>query len=119
MRTSTVTRLGPYEILTPLGSSGRGEMYRARDMRLNRTVAVKVSAQEFTRRFEYEARAATALNHPHICTLYDVGPNYLAMEYIKGAPLKGPLPRAEALRLAVQIAEALDAGHRQGIVHRD
>src|SRR5438132_2276589 len=119
MRLSPGTRLGPYEIQTPLGAGGMGEVYRARDSRLDRTVAVKISTKEFTERFDREARAVAALNHPHICTLYDVGPNYLVMEYIEGAPLKGPLPLDEALRLAVQVAEALDAAHRKGIVHRD
>src|SRR5579863_5218786 len=113
------TRLGPYEIQTPLGAGGMGEVYRARDSRLDRTVALKVSKREFTQRFEREARAVAALNHPHICTLFDVGPNYLVMEYVEGAPLKGPLPVDEALRLAAQIADALDAAHRKGIVHRD
>ena len=119
MRLSAGTRLGPYEIQTPLGAGGMGEVYRARDSRLDRTVAVKISVKEFSERFEREARAVAALNHPHICTLYDVGPNYLVMEYIEGAPLKGPLPLEEALRLAVQIAEALDAAHCKGIIHRD
>src|SRR5262249_5920217 len=86
---------------------------------LDRTVAVKISAVEFSERFEREARAVAALNHPHICTLHDVGPNYLVMEYVEGAPLKGPLPVEQALRLAAQIADALDAAHRKGIVHRD
>src|SRR5206468_12645165 len=82
-------------------------------------VAVKVSAAEFSERFEREARAVAALNHPHICTLHDVRPNYLVMEYIEGKPLEGPLPLDEALRYAIQIADALDAAHRKGIVHRD
>ena len=113
------TRLGPYEILAPIGAGGMGEVWKARDTRLDRTVAIKKSAAQFSERFEREAHAVAALNHPHICTLYDVGPDYLVMEYIEGAPLKGPLPLEEALRLAVQIADALGAAHRKGIVHRD
>jgi serine/threonine protein kinase len=76
-------RLGPYEILTPIGSGGMGDVYKARDSRLNRTVAIKVSAAQFSVRFEREAHAITALNHPHICQVYDVGPNYLVMEYVE------------------------------------
>ena len=96
-----------------------GEVYRARDTRLERIVAIKVSSAQFGERFEREARAVAALNHPNICTLHDIGPNYLVMEYIEGEPLRGPLPAAEALRLALQIAGALEAAHRKGIVHRD
>jgi predicted Ser/Thr protein kinase len=112
-------KLGPYEILSPIGAGGMGEVYKARDTRLDRIVAVKISQEKFSERFEREARAVAALNHPHICTLYDVGPNYLVMEYIDGAPLKGPLLVEEGLQLAAQIAGALDAAHRKGIVHRD
>ena len=90
-------RIGPYEIEAPIGEGGMGEVFRARDTRLHRTVAIKLSKTDFTDRFEREARAIAALNHPHICTLYDVGPNYLVMEYIEGAPLKGPLPVAKAV----------------------
>src|SRR5437764_4685895 len=111
-------RLGPYEILALIGKGGMGEVYRARDPRLNRDVAIKVSAAQFSERFEREAQAIAALNHPLICQIYDVGPDYLVMEYIEGAPLKGPLPVADALRLAVSIAEALNAAHRKGTVHR-
>src|ERR1041384_7989196 len=113
------TRLGPYEILTPIGAGGMGEVYKASDTRLGRIVAVKVSKSEFTERFEREARAVAALNHSNICQLYDVGPNYLVMEYIEGAPLKGPLPFDQALKYAAQICDALDAAHRKGIIHRD
>ena len=112
-------RLGPYEIRSALGAGGMGEVYKAHDTRLERTVAIKVAKARFTERFEREARAISALNHPNICTLYDVGPNYLVMEYIDGSPLKGPLPLAQALKAAAQIADALDAAHRHGIVHRD
>lgn len=96
-----------------------GEVWKARDTRLGRTVAVEVSGAQFNERFEREARAVAALNHPHICTLHDVGPDYLVMEYVEGKPLAGPLPVEEGLRYAIQIAEALDAAHRKGIVHRD
>ena len=119
MKLTAGTRLGPYEILAPIGAGGMGEVYKAQDTRLDRIVAIKVAAEQFSERFEREARAVAALNHPHICTLYDVGPNYLVMEYIEGAPLKGPLSLAEGLRLAGQICDALDAAHRKGITHRD
>ena len=113
------TRLGPYEITALLGTGGMGEVYKARDTRLNRVVAVKVSNEQFSERFEREAHAVAALNHIHVCTLHDVGPNYLVMEYIEGEPLKGPIPVAQALKYAVQICDALDAAHKKGIVHRD
>src|SRR5258706_14871416 len=85
------SKLGPYEILALAGAGGMGEVYKARDTRLDRVVAIKVSKEQFSDRFEREARAVAALNHPHICQLYDVGPNYLVMEFVEGAPLKGPL----------------------------
>jgi eukaryotic-like serine/threonine-protein kinase len=113
------TKLGPYEILALIGAGGMGEVYKARDPRLGRDVAIKVSAAQFTDRFEREARAVAALNHSNICTLHDVGPNYLVMEYVEGEPPKGPLPLDEALRIAWQIAAALGAAHETGIVHRD
>ena len=119
MPLSAGTRLGPYEILAPIGAGGMGEVYRARDTRLGRDVAIKVSAQQFTERFEREARSIAALNHPNICTLYDVGPSYLVMEFIEGQSPKGPLPLDEALRIASQIRDALEAAHEKGIVHRD
>src|SRR5450631_751809 len=112
-------RLGPYEILNPIGRGGMGEVWKARDTRLDRTVAIKVSKEAFSERFEREARAVAALNHPNICTLHDVGPNYLVMEYIEGTPLKGPLPIDQALKYAAQICDALDAAHSKGITHRD
>jgi serine/threonine protein kinase len=113
------TRLGPYEILALIGKGGMGEVYKARDTRLDRTVAIKVAAAKFSERFEREARAVAALNHPNICTLHDVGPDYLVMEYVEGQPLKGPLPVERAVEYARQILHALDAAHRQGIGHRD
>src|SRR6202166_2314167 len=113
------TRLGPYEILAPIGAGGMGEVYKARDTRLDRIVALKVSKSEFSERFEREARAVAALNHPNICTLHDVGPNYLVMEFVEGRPLKGPLPLDQALKYACQILDALDAAHKKGITHRD
>jgi Tol biopolymer transport system component len=135
------TRLGPYEIQADLGAGGMGEVYRAKDTRLGRTVAIKVlpagaaADPERRRRFEQEARAASALNHPHICVLYDIGfdspstssgqaVDFLVMEYLEGQTLaerltKGPLPLDQALQVAVQIADALDKAHRQGIIHRD
>jgi serine/threonine protein kinase/Tol biopolymer transport system component len=127
-------RLGAYEILALLGAGGMGEVYRARDTRLGRTVAVKIIPEHLSRnaqsreRFEREARATSALNHPHICSLYDVGEQdglgYLVMEYIEGETLaarlaKDPLPLNQALTLAVQMASALAAAHSRGIVHRD
>jgi eukaryotic-like serine/threonine-protein kinase len=111
--------LGPYEILEPIGAGGMGEVYKARDTRLDRIVAIKISNERFTERFELEARAVAALNHPNICTLHDVGPNYLVMEYIEGESPKGPMPLDEALRIARQIAEAREAAHERGITHRD
>src|SRR2546427_4860127 len=119
MQLSLGARLGPYEIQAPLGAGGMGEVYRARDTRLGRTVAIKVSRGRFSDRFQREAQAIAALNHPNICTLYDVGPDYLVMEYIDGQPLRGPLPVATALRYGAQICDALDAAHRLGITHRD
>src|SRR6266536_3175184 len=119
MPLSAGTRLGPYEILSPIGAGGMGEVYKARDTRLDRIVAIKTSNQQFSERFEREARAVAALNHPNICTLHDVGPNYLVMEYIEGPTLAGPIPLTEALPIARQIAEALEAAHEKGIIHRD
>src|ERR1044071_839059 len=119
MSLSAGMRLGPYEIVSPIGAGGMGEVWRARDTRLDRTVAVKVSQEQFSDRFEREARAVAALNHPNICQLYDVGPNYLVMEFVEGDPLKGPLPLQQTIEYAGQILVALDAAHRKGITHRD
>jgi serine/threonine protein kinase/tetratricopeptide (TPR) repeat protein len=113
------TRLGPYELLESIGAGGMGEVYRARDTRLDRTVAVKIVKEGFSERFEREARVVAALNHSNICQLYDVGPNYLVMEYIEGAPLHGPVPVERALKYASQICDALHAAHQKGITHRD
>src|SRR5947207_114073 len=127
-------RLGPYEILSAIGAGGMGEIYRARDTRLDRIVAIKVLADatadrpELRERFEREARAIASLNHPYICTLHDVGHHdgidYLVMEYLEGETLaqrlaKGSLPLDQVLRYGIQIADALDKAHRQGMTHRD
>ena len=112
-------KLGPYEIVSRLGAGGMGEVWRARDPRLNRDVAIKTSREQFNERFEREARAVAALNHPNICHLYDVGPNYLVMELVEGDTLRGPLPLNEVLKIAEQIAQALEAAHEKGIIHRD
>jgi serine/threonine-protein kinase len=108
-----------YRITAKLGEGGMGEVYRAHDPRLGRDVAIKFSREQFSERFEREARSIAALNHPNICHLYDVGPNYLVMELIEGEPLKGPLPIDTALKYAAQIADALEAAHERGIIHRD
>jgi serine/threonine protein kinase len=122
------TRLGPYEILAPIGSGGMGEVYKARDTRLNREVAVKVSGERFSDRFEREARAISSLNHPHICTLHDLGSqdgvDYVVMEFLEGETLaqrlkKGPLAPDQVLEYAIQITDALDTAHRHGVIHRD
>ena len=112
-------KLGPYEILSLIGKGGMGEVYKARDTRLNRDVALKVSKAEFTERFKQEAQMVAQLNHANICTLHDVGPNYLVMELVDGAPIKGPLPVEKAVEYAGQILDALDAAHRKSITHRD
>lgn len=119
MPLSAGDKLGPYELLSPIGEGGMGEVWRACDTRLERTVAIKFLKQEFTERFEREARAIAALNHPNICQLYDVGPNYLVMEYIEGTTLQGPLKVEQAVEYAGQILDALGAAHRKGITHRD
>jgi serine/threonine-protein kinase len=118
------TQLGPYEIMAAIGAGGMGEVYQARDTRLNRTVAVKVSAERFSERFEREAKLIASLNHPNICSLFDVGPNFLVMEFVEGPTLadriaEGPIPLEESLHIAMQIAQALESAHDKGIIHRD
>ena len=127
-------RLGPYEILSSIGAGGMGELYRARDTRLDRIVAIKVlpahlaDRSELRERFEREARTIASLNHPHICTLFDIGQqdgvDYLVMEYLEGETLaqrllKGPLPLEQVLQFAIEISDALDKAHRKGVTHRD
>src|SRR5260370_9642067 len=130
----TGSRLGPYEIQSALGAGGMGEVYKARDTRLDRTVAIKIlpealaADRQFRDRFDREARTISQLDHPHICTLYDVGEldgtSFLVMQYLEGETLesrlkKGALRVDQALQFAIQIADALDKAHRAGIVHRD
>src|SRR6204780_2376258 len=116
---ATGDRLGPYEVLGAIGTGGMGEVYRARDTRLDRIIAIKVSKEQFSERFEREARTVAALNHPNICILHDVGPNYLVMEYVEGEPLK-PVPSVDrVMQYALQIADGVAAAHSKGIVHRD
>ena len=124
MSDATGAQLGPYQILEPLGRGGMGIVYKARDTRLGRAVAVKIAHEEFSSRSQREARAISALNHPHICTLYDLGPDYLVMEFVEGETLsdllnRGPLPMTLTLEYGGQIAEALTAAHAKGITHRD
>jgi serine/threonine-protein kinase len=134
MEVAPGVRLGPYEVVAPLGAGGMGEVFRARDTRLDRTVAVKIlppllaADAQFRARFDREARAISSLNHPHICTLHDIGEHggtaFLVMEHLEGETLaarlsRGPLPIADALTIGTQVADALDAAHRRGIVHRD
>ncbi|MGA9511361.1 MAG: serine/threonine-protein kinase [Candidatus Sulfotelmatobacter sp.] len=134
MALTSGTKLGPYEIESQLGAGGMGEVYRARDTRLDRTVAIKVlashlsSSPELKQRMEREARAISALNHPNICHLYDIGSeagtDYLVMEFLEGETLadrlsKGALPLSEVLRIGSAVAEALAFAHQHGIIHRD
>ena len=128
------TQLGPFEITTPLGAGGMGEVYRARDTRLERSVAIKILPEQLSKdttrkqRFEREAKTISSLNHPHICTLHDIGSqdgiDYLVMECLEGETLakrleKGPLPLEQVLKYGAQIADGLDKAHRSGVVHRD
>jgi serine/threonine protein kinase len=118
------TQLGCYQVIGLLGSGGMGHVFKARDPRLGRFVAIKILSDRFSARFEREARAVAALNHPNVCTLYDIGPNYLVMEFVEGMSLAahlrdGPLEEDMVLRYGIQVAEALAAAHAQGIVHRD
>ena len=112
-------QLGPYEILALIGEGGMGQVWKARDTRLDRIVALKQLKREHGGRFQQEARAIAALNHPHICQIYDVGPDYLVLEYVEGKPLIGPLAHSEAVRVALQIASALETAHAKSILHRD
>src|SRR5919199_486061 len=130
MPISAGSRLGPYEVISPLGAGGMGEVFKARDTRLERSVAIKVLPAEFAQnaqlrlRFEREAKTISQLSHPNICALYDVGDNYLVMELLDGETLadriaKGPLPLDQVIRIGSEIAGALDRAHKAGIVHRD
>src|SRR3569832_1297231 len=111
MALSPGDKLGPYEVLSALGAGGMGEVWKARDTRLDRIVAVKTLKGQHSARFQHEARSIAALNHPHICQIHDVGPEYLVMEYVNGRPLSGPLPVEEAVKFAVQIASAMEEAH--------
>jgi len=117
MTLSPGSKLGPYEILSSIGSGGMGEVWKARDIRLGRTVAIKKVQQ--SERFKQEARSVAALNHPNICQIFDIGDDYLVLEYVEGKPLSSPQSEQEAVLLAIQIATALDAAHKKGIIHRD
>src|SRR5215471_5429800 len=134
MPLSSGMRLGPYEIVAPLGAGGMGEVYRARDTRLDRTVAIKILAQHLSndpvrkQRFEREAKIISSLNHPHVCVLHDIGHqdglDYLVMECVEGETLakrleKGPLPVEQVAKIGAEVADALDRAHRRGVVHRD
>jgi len=115
-------QLGPFEIVAELGEGGMGDVYKARDTRLDRTVAIKIVRTSFSERFEREARPISALNHPNICTLHDVGNQdgmaYLVMELVEGSPIAGPLPIADVTKYGTQICDALEAAHRKSIADR-
>jgi serine/threonine protein kinase len=111
--------LGPYEILAPIGAGGMGEVWKARDTRLNRIVSIKCLRADSAARFQQEARAIAALGHPNICQIFDIGADFLVLEFVEGSPLQGPLSPAEVLPLALEIASALEAAHKRGILHRD
>lgn len=119
MPISVGDKLGPYEILARIGAGGMGTVWKSRDTRLDRIVAVKIASEGFTERFEREARAVAAFSHPNIRQLYDVGPNYLVMELVDGEPLRGPVPVEKAIAYANQILDALAAAHKKDIIHRD
>src|SRR5208283_3310000 len=134
MALTSGTKLGPYELQSPLGAGGMGEVYCARDTRLDRTVAIKIlpahlsSNSEARQRFEREARAISSLNHPNICTLYDVGHqdgiDYLVMEFLEGETLasrlaRGPLPPDQVLKYGIEICDGLERAHKTGVIHRD
>ncbi|HEY6346284.1 MAG TPA: serine/threonine-protein kinase [Bryobacteraceae bacterium] len=113
------TKLGPYEVLGLIGAGGMGEVYRARDSRMGRDVAIKVSAARFTERFSREVHAVAAVNHTNVCHLYDVGPNYLVMELVEGETLRGPLPFEAALPIIRQLIDGIEAAHEKNRIHRD
>ena len=119
MSLSAGDKLGRYEILAPIGEGGMGEVWKARDTRLNRIVAIKRLKGAHSGRFEQEARAIAAVNHPHICQIYDVGPDYLVLEFIEGQPVHGPMDLEQAAKIAAQMASALESAHKRGILHRD
>jgi serine/threonine protein kinase/Tfp pilus assembly protein PilF len=119
MKLSPGAKLGPYEILARIGAGGMGEVWKARDTRLGRIVAIKMVKEQHSERFKQEARSIAALNHPYICQLFDIGEDYLVLEYVEGKSLPSPLPEREAVRLAIQIATALEEAHKKGIIHRD
>src|SRR5271156_2090176 len=134
MALTSGTKFGPYEIESPLGAGGMGEVYRARDTRLDRTVAIKIlpahlsSDAHARQRFEREARTISSLNHPHICHLYDIGAqdgaDFIVMEFLEGETLasrlhKGPLQLEQCLKIAIELCEGLEKAHRSGIIHRD
>src|SRR5215472_8313968 len=119
MQLAAGTKLGPYEIISPIGAGGMGQVWKARDTRLDRIVAIKTTQVQFSDRFEREARAIAALNHPNICQIYDVGPDYLVMEFVEGTPIGQVDSTRKLIDIAVQIADGLAAAHAARIIHRD
>jgi serine/threonine protein kinase len=119
MPLSVGDKLGPYELVAQIGVGGMGVVFRARDSRLHRDVAIKIAGKEFSSRFGQEARSVAALNHPNICQIFDIGQDYLVLEYVEGTPIRGPMKVEEAVKIAIQIASALEEAHGKGILHRD